>query len=93
MGGPLAYGPAYTRLGSYIERARTAPDSTIAARQIQGARKGKTHVTIGLMVYMMGTDRDMIFIGHGKEPRGKICLLLPDQHNCRDDDALLPETS
>jgi hypothetical protein len=48
---------------------RLAPDPSIATRQILGAKKDKTRMTIGLMVNMVGLDRDMIFIGHAKKPR------------------------
>jgi hypothetical protein len=45
-----------------------APDKSIAACQILGAKKDKTWMTIGLMVNMTGTDRDMVFIVHAKKP-------------------------
>jgi hypothetical protein len=46
-----------------------APDKSIAVRQILDAKKDKMSMSIGLIVNMVGLDRDMIFIGHMKNPR------------------------
>jgi len=47
-----------------------APDKTIAQRQIEGSKKDKTRLTIGLTCNVTGTDRfKLLFLGHVGKPR------------------------
>ena len=47
-----------------------APDKTIAQRQIEGAKKNKTRLTIALTTNVTGTDRfELLFLGHAEKPR------------------------
>ena len=47
-----------------------APDKTIAQRQIEGAKKDKTRITIGFTCNASGSDRlSPLFIGHAAKPR------------------------
>jgi DDE superfamily endonuclease len=47
-----------------------APDKTIAQRQIEGAKKDKTRITIGFTCNASGSDRlPPLFIGHAAKPR------------------------
>jgi hypothetical protein len=47
-----------------------APDTTIARQQIEGSKKDKTRITIGLTCNADGTDKlPPMFIGHAARPR------------------------
>jgi DDE superfamily endonuclease/Tc5 transposase DNA-binding domain len=47
-----------------------APDKTIARRQIEGAKKDKTRLTIALTCNATSTDRvELLILGHAERPR------------------------